>query len=75
MTIGGIEQWITIDGEDRGNPVVLVLHGGPGVSNAPFASAFVPWGRTFTVLPVRELEQLVALVKRVEEAIEDEGGR
>jgi DNA-binding MarR family transcriptional regulator len=33
------------------------------------------WGQTFTVLPVRELEQLVALVKRVEEAIDDEGGR
>jgi len=31
------------------------------------------WGRTFTVLPVAELEQLVALVKRVEEALDDEG--
>lgn len=32
------------------------------------------WAQTFTVLPVREMEQLVALVTRVEQAIED-GGR
>ena len=30
LKIGGIEQWVTIRGEDRSNPVVLVLHGGPG---------------------------------------------
>jgi DNA-binding MarR family transcriptional regulator len=33
------------------------------------------WGRTFTVLPTRDLEQLVELVGRVEKAIEQEGAR
>ena len=50
VTIGGIEQWVTIHGNDRSNPVILVLHGGPGVSNAPFAPAYIPWQTGFTVV-------------------------
>ena len=30
VTIGGIEQYLQIRGEDRDNPVILWLHGGPG---------------------------------------------
>lgn len=30
ITIGGIEQYLQIRGEDRSNPIILWLHGGPG---------------------------------------------
>ena len=33
FTIGGIEQWVMIRGEDKiKNPILLMLHGGPGSS-------------------------------------------
>lgn len=37
VRIGGIEQFVTIRGTDRRNPVLLVLHGGPGFVEAPLA--------------------------------------
>ena len=51
LNVGGIEQWVTIRGEDRANPVVLVLHGGPGDSTNPWGHAvFRPWLKTYTVV-------------------------
>jgi pimeloyl-ACP methyl ester carboxylesterase len=51
VRIGGIEQWITIKGDDRNNPVVLFLHGGPGDALSPFADAlFGGWERNFTLV-------------------------
>ena len=45
VRIGGIEQWITIKGDDHNNPVVLFLHGGPGDALSPFADAMFADGR------------------------------
>ncbi len=51
LKVGGIEQWVTIRGEDRANPVVLVLHGGPGDAINPWGHAgFRPWLKTYTVV-------------------------
>ena len=51
VQVGGIEQWITIRGEDRKNPVLLLLHGGPGDATNPWGYAgFRSWLKTFTVV-------------------------
>lgn len=50
VELGGIRQWITIRGEDRANPVLLILAGGPGNSLVPLAPVFRGWERDFTVV-------------------------
>jgi pimeloyl-ACP methyl ester carboxylesterase len=50
VRIGGIEQWIQIRGENRKNPVLLVLHGGPGFSYVPFTPSFQVWEKDLTVV-------------------------
>lgn len=49
VTIGGVPQWITIRGRDRRNPVVLVLHGGPGGPMVGQALPLLEWERDFVV--------------------------
>jgi pimeloyl-ACP methyl ester carboxylesterase len=50
VEIGGIEQWIQIRGEDRRNPVVLILAGGPGNSLVPLTPVFRSWEKHFTIV-------------------------
>jgi pimeloyl-ACP methyl ester carboxylesterase len=50
VRIGGIEQWLQIRGQDRHNPVILCLNGGPGGSWVPLTLWFVNWERDFTVV-------------------------
>jgi pimeloyl-ACP methyl ester carboxylesterase len=51
VTLGGIEQWVTIRGQDRDNPVLLFLHGGPGeTTNAWAFAVFAPLQKHFTVV-------------------------
>jgi pimeloyl-ACP methyl ester carboxylesterase len=50
VKIGGIDQWIQMRGEDRGNPVILFVHGGPGGSTIPVSSGWQPWEKFFTIV-------------------------
>src|SRR5438105_1231296 len=43
VRIGGIDQWLTIRGENRNNPVILILHGGPGSALSAVSATFRPW--------------------------------
>ena len=51
VRIGGIEQWIEVRGQDVNNPILLFIHGGPGIAFIPLAGSFQgPWEKYFTVV-------------------------
>ncbi|MFK2899275.1 alpha/beta hydrolase [Dyella jejuensis] len=51
VRINGINQWLSIRGKDRRNPIMLFLHGGPASPAMPEAYTFqTPWEDYFTVV-------------------------
>lgn len=51
VSIGGIEQWITISGEDKSKPVILFLHGGPGSTMSQYDdAAYGYWKKDFVLV-------------------------
>ncbi len=50
VDIGGIKQWIQIRGQDRANPILLCVHGGPGGTWLPVTRLFRGWEKDFTVV-------------------------
>ena len=51
VKIGGIDQWISIRGEDISAPVMLVLHGGPGSTLMGLSHAYQrPWEKYYIVV-------------------------
>src|SRR5215469_4425921 len=43
----GTEQWVTVRGTDRSNPVLLIVDGGPGAATSPLIPS--PWEKDFVV--------------------------
>ncbi|MGA2335524.1 MAG: alpha/beta hydrolase [Terriglobales bacterium] len=51
VRIGGIDQWVSIRGVDKRNPVLLLIHGGPGYVSIPMSWWFSRgWEEYFTVV-------------------------
>jgi pimeloyl-ACP methyl ester carboxylesterase len=50
VPLGGLDQWISIRGDDRRNPVLLVVHGGPGEAQWPQAVHYRSWEESFIVV-------------------------
>lgn len=51
VDVGDGKQWISIRGRNRANPVLLVIHGGPGTPTMPLSWAWqAPWEDFFTVV-------------------------
>lgn len=50
ISIGGLKQWISVRGENIENPLLLIIHGGPGVSMMPYSSIFHSLESHFTIV-------------------------
>ena len=51
VEIGGIRQWISVRGNDRRNPILLYVHGGPGAAEMVESYGYQrPWEDFFTVV-------------------------
>jgi proline iminopeptidase len=51
VPIGGTQQWISVRGRDRANPVLLMIHGGPASPEMPSSWFFQNgWEDYFTVV-------------------------
>ncbi|HVF16516.1 MAG TPA: alpha/beta fold hydrolase, partial [Steroidobacteraceae bacterium] len=50
VSLGGIDQWITIRGVERDAPVLLWVHGGPADVQSPLVSVYESWAQRFTLV-------------------------
>lgn len=85
VNLGGVEQWISIRGQDKNNPVLLMIHGGPGYPMMPTSWAFqkpiedyftvVQWdqrgvGKNYNETALDELRPTMTITQHVQDAEE-----
>src|SRR5262249_2364468 len=83
--IGGIDQWINVRGQDKGNPIVLFVHGGPASPLIPTLWQFqrpieeyftvINWdqraaGKTYTAQDPNTYADSIHIDRYVDDAIE-----
>ena len=47
IKVNGAEEWITIRGDNKDNPVILFIHGGPSEANSPFVDFYIPFEKNY----------------------------
>ena len=50
VAIGGVQQFVSIRGDDPKAPVLLVVHGGPGLALSSHPEFFAAWQKRFVVV-------------------------
>jgi len=86
LRIGGIDQWLNVRGQDRDNPIILFVHGGPAAPITPTLWQFqrpleeyftvVNWdqrgaGKTYgETTPVESIGDSIRIARYVDDAIE-----
>ena len=51
VNLGGVDQWISVKGTKAENPILLVLHGGPGSTLMALSHIYQrPWEKYYTVV-------------------------
>jgi proline iminopeptidase len=50
VRLGRLDQWVTLRGNARDAPILLVVHGGPGDVQSPFVSSYAPYEKDFIVV-------------------------
>jgi pimeloyl-ACP methyl ester carboxylesterase len=83
--IGGIDQWLSVRGQDRDNPIILFVHGGPASPYIPTLWQFQrPWeeyftmvnwdqrgaGKTFNEVDPASIADTIHIARYVDDAIE-----
>lgn len=49
-TVGGIEQWTTIRGDDSRAPLLFLVHGGPADAQSALVDVYAPYERDFVLV-------------------------